>query len=133
MFERLVSVLHCLPIRATHRLQAASLEGSKGGGVGDMIPFHTKLLTKFTCQVYLKQQIKSKIHESCFLSCYFHASRSNFCSYHASPINPLLPFLLFLIPHSHQSLNMFKCCLVKHGLKLFSSWKLLTDVYGLQI
>ena len=22
-----------------------------------------------------------------------------------------------LIPHSHQSLNMFKCCLVKHGLK----------------
>ena len=38
-----------------------------------------------------------------------------------------------LIPHSHQSLNMFICCLVKHGLKLFSSWKLLTDVYQLQI
>ena len=49
-----------------------------------------------------------------------------------------------LIPHSHPSqklirscstlmgfcpsLNMFKCCLIKHGLKLFSSWKLLTDV-----
>ena len=26
----------------------------------------------------------------------------------------------WLIPHSHQSLNMFKSCLVKHGLKLFS-------------
>ena len=38
-----------------------------------------------------------------------------------------------LIPHPHQSLNMFKCCLVKHGLKLFSSWKLQTDVYRLQI
>ena len=24
-----------------------------------------------------------------------------------------------LLPHSHQSLNMFKICLVKHGLKLF--------------
>ena len=29
---------------------------------------------------------------------------------------------------SHQSLNMFKSCLVKHGLKLFSLKKLLTDV-----
>ena len=34
---------------------------------------------------------------------------------------------------SHQSLNMFKCCLVKHGLKLFSSLKLLTDVYQIHI
>ena len=25
-----------------------------------------------------------------------------------------------LMPRSHQSLNMFKSCLVKHGLKLFS-------------
>ena len=25
------------------------------------------------------------------------------------------------LPHSHQSLNMFKSCLVKHGLKLFPS------------
>ena len=32
----------------------------------------------------------------------------------------LVLFLLYLIPRSHQSLNMFKSCLVKHGLKLFS-------------
>ena len=29
-------------------------------------------------------------------------------------------FLTCLMPRSHQSLNMFKSCLVKHGLKLFS-------------
>ena len=29
-------------------------------------------------------------------------------------------FHVNLIAHSHQSLNMFKSCLVKHGLKLFS-------------
>ena len=29
-------------------------------------------------------------------------------------------FRVYLIPRSHQSLNMFKSCLVKHGLKLFS-------------
>ena len=28
--------------------------------------------------------------------------------------------IVWLIPRSHQSLNMFKSCLVKHGLKLFS-------------
>ena len=33
-----------------------------------------------------------------------------------------------LMPRSHQSLNMFKSCLVKHGLKLFSLKKLFTDV-----
>ena len=38
-----------------------------------------------------------------------------------------------LIPRSYQSLNMFKSCLVKHGLKLFSLKKLLTDVFVLQI
>ena len=27
---------------------------------------------------------------------------------------------IVLMPRSHQSLNMFKSCLVKHGLKLFS-------------
>ena len=26
----------------------------------------------------------------------------------------------YLMPRSHQSLNMFKSCLVKHDLKLFS-------------
>ena len=34
---------------------------------------------------------------------------------------------------SHQSLNMFKSCLVKHGLKLFSLEKLLIDAFLLQI
>ena len=38
-----------------------------------------------------------------------------------------------LMPHSHQSLNTFKSCLFKHGLKLFSSQKLLTDLWPLQI
>ena len=28
---------------------------------------------------------------------------------------------MLLMPHSHQSLNTFNSCLVKHGLKLFSS------------
>ena len=32
------------------------------------------------------------------------------------------------MPHSHQSLNMFKSYLAKHGLKLFASWLLLTDL-----
>jgi len=31
------------------------------------------------------------------------------------------------MPHSHQSLNMFKSCLAKHGLKLCASYTLLTD------
>ena len=35
---------------------------------------------------------------------------------------------LSLMPRSHQSSNMFKSCLVEHGLKLFSLKKLLTDV-----
>ena len=31
-----------------------------------------------------------------------------------------LCFIMWTVrPHSHQSLNMFKSCLVKHGLKLF--------------
>ena len=29
-------------------------------------------------------------------------------------------YLRRVMPRSHQSLNMFKSCLVKHGLKLFS-------------
>ena len=33
------------------------------------------------------------------------------------------------MPRSHQSLNMFKSCLVKYGLKLLSLKKLLTDVF----
>ena len=32
----------------------------------------------------------------------------------------LVLFSLYLIPRSHQSVNMFKSCLVKHCLKLFS-------------
>ena len=35
------------------------------------------------------------------------------------------------MPRSHQTLNMFKSRLVKHGLKLFSLQKLLTDVFFL--
>ena len=63
-----------------------------------MIPFHAKLLTKFTCHVYLKQTI----HESRFFSRYILASysssrsnlsRSNFFPYYASGINSL-PCLL---------------------------------------
>ena len=33
------------------------------------------------------------------------------------------------MPRSHQSLNMLKSCLVKHGLKLLSLQKLLTGVF----
>ena len=41
--------------------------------------------------------------------------------------------VVHLMPRSHQSLNMFKSCLVKHGFKLFSLQKLLTGVFWLQI
>ena len=37
------------------------------------------------------------------------------------------------MPRSQQSLNMFKSCLVKQGLKLFSLLKLPIDVFLLQI
>ena len=33
----------------------------------------------------------------------------------------LVRFVICLMPHSHQSLNMFKSCLVKHSLIFFSS------------
>ena len=33
----------------------------------------------------------------------------------------VVAFSCRLKPHSHQSLNMFKSCLVKHSLKLFPS------------
>ena len=39
----------------------------------------------------------------------------------------------YTMPYSHQSLNMFKSCLFKHALKLFSSWKLFTGNCGLCI
>ena len=38
-----------------------------------------------------------------------------------------------LIPRSHQSLNMFKSCLTKHGLKFFSLQKLLTELNSAEI
>ena len=41
--------------------------------------------------------------------------------------------IVLLITRSDHSLNMFKSYLVKHGLKLFSLLKLLTDVFLLQI
>ena len=34
------------------------------GGGGAVILYHTQLLTKYMCHVYLKQQIEPKIHES---------------------------------------------------------------------
>ena len=33
------------------------------------------------------------------------------------------------MPHSHQSLNTFKSCLIKQGLKLFSLQKLFADFF----
>ena len=42
-------------------------------------------------------------------------------------------FVTYLMPRSHRSLNMFKSCLVKHDLKLFSLQKLLADTFLLQI
>ena len=39
----------------------------------------------------------------------------------------------YFMLRSHQSLNMFKSRLVKHGLKLFSLSKLLLDAFLLQI
>ena len=36
---------------------------------------------------------------------------------------PTLKHYGILCPRSHQSFNMFKSCLVKHGLKLFSLQK----------
>ena len=36
----------------------------------------------------------------------------------------------YLVPHSHQSLNTFKSCLIKQGLKLYSLQKLFADFFS---
>ena len=60
--------------------------------------------------------------------------KTNFILFHSKKLKPSKLFNLkihgvsikqvftvkYLVPRSHQSLNMFKSCLVKHGLKLFS-------------
>ena len=37
-----------------------------------------------------------------------------------SLINLIKPTTVYTVPHSHQSLNVFKSCLVKHSLIFFS-------------
>ncbi len=95
------------------------VEGSKGAVV---IPFHAQILTKFTCHVHLKQQnswitclfqLFSRLTVK-FLP-YFHASRSYFCPFHVSRINPLLPSSLRVLAEK------------------MAKWQICKTVYPIQI
>ena len=68
-------------------------------------------LEKLLCLVKLLDSIVFREVRKAVAICYE-------CSGLLIPLSSL--FFVRFIPRSHQSLNMFKSCLVNHGLKLFS-------------
>ena len=87
------------------RHQKRYFEGGPKSWVSQSIdtnrPFPSSLVPLFQNLSKCENEFRMQFH--------FHANESNF---HKNGFA--------LIPRSHQSLNMFKSCLVKHGLKLFS-------------
>ena len=88
------------------------------------------IFTTFTCFQTLRSRKRGFLHETGFSIPHWYHFDGRSSSESKEPrfrlleveANAVIYFILpkCLIPRSHQSLNMFKMCLVKHGLKLFS-------------
>lgn len=104
--------IHSAPGRMTwsysNKISRSNRMRWKGQLVSISLPIFrfTQILTKFTCQVYFKQQKHVSLH----------ASRSNICPYHASRINPS-----YLPSNGGLRAKMFS--LIKQIYKNLTDWK----------